>query len=79
MVIARRNRRVPQALGYGHGVSQGMLRRASVMRRRADEIRVDWRLTAGQKERQIEAVYSDIEAAFKEALPRMRQARDETE
>ena len=79
MVIARRNRRVPQPLGYGHGVSQRVLRRASVMRRRADEIRIDRTLTARQKELRIEEVLSDIDAAFKEALPRMRQARDDRE
>ena len=79
MAVGRRDRRIPQLVGRGHGLSQARIRQASALRRRADQIRIDRSLTASQKEARIEEVYADIDAAFKDALPAMRQARDDRE
>ena len=77
MVIARRDRRITQPIGRGYGISQARLQQASGLRRLADQVRLDPMLTARQKERQIEEVYADIDAAFTDALPAMRIARNE--
>ena len=77
MVVARRNLPIPRAVAGGHAVSQARLRQASLLRRRADRIRIDQSLTAPQKEARIEEVYADIDAAFEDALPRMRLGREE--
>ena len=77
MVVARRNPPIPRPVAGGHTVSQARLRQASLLRRRADQIRIDRSLTVRQKETRIEEVYADIDAAFKDALPRMRLGREE--
>ena len=79
MVVGRRDRRITQPVGRGYGLSQARMRQASALRRRADQVRLDPMLTARQKEARIEEIYADIDAAFKDALARMRQARDESE
>ena len=77
MVIARRTRPIPRPIAAGHAVGQARLRQASLLRRRADQVRVDRSLTAPEKEARIEEVYADIDAALKLALPIMRSARQE--
>ena len=73
---ARQTRRVTPALRSAYGPSRRARLRATQLRRQSDDIRVDRTLTAATKERRIEELYARIDAGLRDALPRMRLARD---
>ena len=56
-------------------VAGGIARNASELRRQGDDVRADRYKTRRTKERDLEALYAQIDAGFRRALPELRELR----